>query len=40
MSCCGVQPGDYRMMQVDVERSQEFRKCIESKRTLIGRVGC
>jgi len=25
----GVQPGEYRMMQVDVERSQEFRKCIE-----------
>lgn len=25
----GVQPGDYRMQQVDVERSQEFRKCIE-----------
>jgi succinate dehydrogenase / fumarate reductase, iron-sulfur subunit len=25
----GVQPGDYRMKQVDVERSQEFRKCIE-----------
>ena len=23
------QPGDYRMQQVDVERSQEFRKCIE-----------
>ncbi|MEO6821693.1 MAG: succinate dehydrogenase/fumarate reductase iron-sulfur subunit [Candidatus Nanopelagicales bacterium] len=22
-------PGDYRMAQVDVERSQEFRKCIE-----------
>ncbi len=22
-------PGDYRMQQVDVERSQEFRKCIE-----------
>ncbi|MFI6821924.1 succinate dehydrogenase/fumarate reductase iron-sulfur subunit [Micromonospora sp. NPDC050187] len=22
-------PGDYRMKQVDVERSQEFRKCIE-----------
>jgi succinate dehydrogenase / fumarate reductase iron-sulfur subunit len=22
-------PGEYRMMQVDVERSQEFRKCIE-----------
>lgn len=22
-------PGDYRMRQVDVERSQEFRKCIE-----------
>ncbi|WP_067863500.1 succinate dehydrogenase/fumarate reductase iron-sulfur subunit [Nocardia shimofusensis] len=22
-------PGDYRMNQVDVERSQEFRKCIE-----------
>ncbi|MBB5959942.1 succinate dehydrogenase / fumarate reductase iron-sulfur subunit [Saccharothrix tamanrassetensis] len=25
----GVAPGDYRMSQVDVERSQEFRKCIE-----------
>ncbi len=25
----GLQPGDYRMAQVDVERSQEFRKCIE-----------
>src|SRR5689334_12242330 len=25
----GVQAGDYRMAQVDVERSQEFRKCIE-----------
>jgi succinate dehydrogenase / fumarate reductase iron-sulfur subunit len=25
----GVQPGEYRMKQVDVERSQEFRKCIE-----------
>ena len=25
----GVQPGDYRMMQEDVSRSQEFRKCIE-----------
>jgi succinate dehydrogenase / fumarate reductase, iron-sulfur subunit len=24
-----LQPGEYRMMQVDVERSQEFRKCIE-----------
>ena len=24
-----TQPGDYRMMQVDIERSQEFRKCIE-----------
>jgi succinate dehydrogenase / fumarate reductase iron-sulfur subunit len=24
-----VKPGDYRMAQVDVERSQEFRKCIE-----------
>ncbi len=23
------QPGEYRMMQEDVERSQEFRKCIE-----------
>ena len=22
-------PGEYRMQQVDVERSQEFRKCIE-----------
>ncbi|MCQ4119094.1 succinate dehydrogenase/fumarate reductase iron-sulfur subunit [Rhodococcus tibetensis] len=22
-------PGDYRMKQIDVERSQEFRKCIE-----------
>ena len=22
-------PGDYRMQQIDVERSQEFRKCIE-----------
>ena len=25
----GVGPGEYRMAQVDVERSQEFRKCIE-----------
>ncbi|MDQ7910489.1 succinate dehydrogenase/fumarate reductase iron-sulfur subunit [Phytohabitans sp. ZYX-F-186] len=25
----GVPPGQYRMQQVDVERSQEFRKCIE-----------
>ena len=25
----GLQPGEYRMQQVDVERSQEFRKCIE-----------
>ena len=25
----GVAPGEYRMAQVDVERSQEFRKCIE-----------
>jgi succinate dehydrogenase / fumarate reductase iron-sulfur subunit len=25
----GVKPGEYRMQQVDVERSQEFRKCIE-----------
>jgi succinate dehydrogenase / fumarate reductase iron-sulfur subunit len=24
-----LQPGDYRMQQVDVNRSQEFRKCIE-----------
>jgi succinate dehydrogenase / fumarate reductase iron-sulfur subunit len=24
-----LQPGDYRMQQQDVERSQEFRKCIE-----------
>jgi succinate dehydrogenase / fumarate reductase iron-sulfur subunit len=24
-----VQPGEFRMEQVDVERSQEFRKCIE-----------
>jgi succinate dehydrogenase / fumarate reductase, iron-sulfur subunit len=24
-----LEPGDYRMKQVDVERSQEFRKCIE-----------
>jgi succinate dehydrogenase / fumarate reductase iron-sulfur subunit len=24
-----VAPGEYRMQQVDVERSQEFRKCIE-----------
>ncbi|MGQ4597909.1 succinate dehydrogenase/fumarate reductase iron-sulfur subunit [Nocardia sp. R6R-6] len=24
-----LKPGDYRMRQVDVERSQEFRKCIE-----------
>jgi len=24
-----VEPGDFRMMQEDVERSQEFRKCIE-----------
>jgi succinate dehydrogenase / fumarate reductase iron-sulfur subunit len=25
----GVAPGQYRMKQVDVDRSQEFRKCIE-----------
>jgi succinate dehydrogenase / fumarate reductase, iron-sulfur subunit len=25
----GLRPGEYRMQQVDVERSQEFRKCIE-----------
>jgi succinate dehydrogenase / fumarate reductase iron-sulfur subunit len=25
----GVQPGEYRMAQEDVQRSQEFRKCIE-----------
>jgi succinate dehydrogenase / fumarate reductase iron-sulfur subunit len=25
----GVKPGNYRMQQIDVERSQEFRKCIE-----------
>jgi succinate dehydrogenase / fumarate reductase iron-sulfur subunit len=25
----GVAPGDYRMAQADVQRSQEFRKCIE-----------
>ncbi len=25
----GVAPGEYRMQQVDVQRSQEFRKCIE-----------
>ncbi len=25
----GLAPGDYRMKQVDVDRSQEFRKCIE-----------
>ncbi|HKB31941.1 MAG TPA: succinate dehydrogenase/fumarate reductase iron-sulfur subunit [Streptosporangiaceae bacterium] len=24
-----LQPGDFRMAQVDVQRSQEFRKCIE-----------
>ena len=24
-----LKPGDYRMQQIDVERSQEFRKCIE-----------
>ena len=24
-----TKPGDYRMKQIDVERSQEFRKCIE-----------
>jgi succinate dehydrogenase iron-sulfur subunit len=24
-----LEPGEYRMRQVDVERSQEFRKCIE-----------
>jgi succinate dehydrogenase / fumarate reductase iron-sulfur subunit len=24
-----LQPGEYRMDQIDVERSQEFRKCIE-----------
>ncbi|MEV6232825.1 succinate dehydrogenase/fumarate reductase iron-sulfur subunit [Saccharopolyspora shandongensis] len=25
----GLEPGEYRMQQVDVQRSQEFRKCIE-----------
>ena len=25
----GLEPGEYRMQQVDVERPQEFRKCIE-----------
>lgn len=25
----GLAPGEYRMRQVDVQRSQEFRKCIE-----------
>ncbi|HET9876002.1 MAG TPA: succinate dehydrogenase/fumarate reductase iron-sulfur subunit [Mycobacterium sp.] len=25
----GLEPGEYRMFQNDVERSQEFRKCIE-----------
>jgi succinate dehydrogenase / fumarate reductase iron-sulfur subunit len=25
----GVAPGEYRMQQVDIDRSQEFRKCIE-----------
>ncbi len=25
----GVRPGEYRMQQVDVQRGQEFRKCIE-----------
>jgi succinate dehydrogenase / fumarate reductase iron-sulfur subunit len=25
----GLKPGEYRMQQVDVDRSQEFRKCIE-----------
>ncbi len=25
----GLEPGEYRMFQVDVERPQEFRKCIE-----------
>jgi succinate dehydrogenase / fumarate reductase iron-sulfur subunit len=25
----GLAPGEYRMQQIDVERSQEFRKCIE-----------
>ncbi len=25
----GLAPGEYRMAQVDVDRSQEFRKCIE-----------
>ena len=25
----GLAPGQYRMQQIDVERSQEFRKCIE-----------
>jgi succinate dehydrogenase / fumarate reductase iron-sulfur subunit len=24
-----LEPGEYRMQQIDVERSQEFRKCIE-----------
>lgn len=25
----GLEPGEYRMQQADVQRSQEFRKCIE-----------
>ncbi|HLU27305.1 MAG TPA: succinate dehydrogenase/fumarate reductase iron-sulfur subunit, partial [Glycomyces sp.] len=25
----GLEPGEYRMAQADVQRSQEFRKCIE-----------
>ncbi|CAJ1509824.1 succinate dehydrogenase/fumarate reductase iron-sulfur subunit [[Mycobacterium] burgundiense] len=25
----GLQPGEYRMQQEDIQRSQEFRKCIE-----------
>jgi succinate dehydrogenase / fumarate reductase iron-sulfur subunit len=25
----GLAPGEYRMQQIDVQRSQEFRKCIE-----------
>ena len=25
----GLRPGEYRMAQADIERSQEFRKCIE-----------
>lgn len=29
MPPAGLAPGEYRMAQADVERSQEFRKCIE-----------